>query len=287
LARRDRYEESLETYREAIALARRAGYRPWETYLEMELSFVLMQVGRWDEALEFAERIWSRSPDPAPTTVDTLLSSLPEIHAARGAVDEVAALVERYTHVVPADDVQGQGVARWAAGLLAQLRGDHAGAFDQATQAMESRATLGMGFQGVKQGFVLAVEAALASGDTDRAEALLGMLDDLPPAQVTPFYQAHRDRFRALIAAGRGDHGAVDAGFKASIGMFRELGMRPRVAMTQTEYGDWLAGSGRTEEARAMLAEAGDVLRALEATPWLARIERTEHSLGLMRASVG
>jgi tetratricopeptide (TPR) repeat protein len=285
LSRRDRYEESLETYREAIALARRAGHRPWETFLEMEQSFVLMRVGGWDEALEIAERIWVRAPELAPKTADTLLSSLPEIHAARGEVDEVAALVERYTPAVSVDDVQGQGMVRWAAGVLAQLRGDHGEALEKATLAMESRTTLGMGFQGVKQGFVLAGEAALALGDMERLEGLLGMLDALPPAQVTPFYQANRDRFRALLAARRGEGGAVDGRFKASIGMFRELGMRPRVAMTEAEYGQWLAESGRADEVRPLLSHARETFEALRAEPWLERVVRAEQSLGLAAAS--
>ncbi len=287
LARRDRFEESRETYRESIALARRAGHRTWETYLEMELSYVLMQIGDWDETVELAERVWSRDPELRPTTATPLLSSLPEIHAARGAVGEVEALVERYASMVPEDDIQGQGVATWASSLLAHLRGDYGLALELATQAMSARETLGMGFQGVKQGFVQAGEAALALGDVDRAEELLGMLDALPPAQVTAFYQAHRDRLRALIAAQRGDHATVDAGFKASIGMFRELGMRPRVAMTQAEYGEWLAGMGRADDARPLLAEARAALEALEAAPWLERVAAAERMAGVEQVGAG
>jgi tetratricopeptide (TPR) repeat protein len=286
MSRRDRFEEAQETYQEAVNLARRVGHRNWETYLQMELSFVDMQIGRWDEALEIAEHVWSRSQTAVGrATADTLLSSLPEIYAARGQVEQAESLLERYSDAVPADDVQGQGVFRWASGLVALLHGRHDEAFELASQAMNARETLGMGFQGVKQGFVLAVEASLAGGDTARAEEVLGMLAGLPPAQVTPFYQAHRDRFRALLSVARREPAAADAGFKASIGMFRELGLRPRVAMTQTEYAEWLVAQGRGEDARPLLAAARETLEPLRAEPWLERVAAAEHAMGLAAAS--
>ena len=142
-----------------------------------------------------------------------------------------------------------------------------------------------MGFQGVKQGFVLAAEAALAGGVPERAEQVLELLDSLPPAQVTPYYQAHRDRMRARMAATVGDHAAADAGFRAAIGMFREIGMRPAHAMAQAEYGEWLATQGRHDDAAPLLAAARETLEALAATPWLERIAEAERAAGLTRAS--
>jgi hypothetical protein len=210
---------------------------------------------------------------------------MPEIHAARGEIQPVQDLVERYSAVTAADDVQGQGVLMWASGRLAMLRGEHRAALDLARRAIEARATLGMGFQGVKQGFVLAVEAALADGDLDAADEVLGMLDSVPPAQVTPYYQAHRDRLRAAVAAARGDAGAADAGFRASIGMFRELGMRPAHAMAQTEYAEWLVGQGRHDDARPLVAAARETLEAIRAEPWLARIAKLGHAFGLASAA--
>jgi tetratricopeptide (TPR) repeat protein len=286
LSRRDRFEDALETYLEAIALARRVGNRTWETYLHIELTYVQMQTGRWDQALETADQLWARTEgDSTRSTADTLLSSLPEIYSARGEVDQVESLRRRYADSVPADDVQAQGVFRVVTGLVALLGGRHDEAFELARHAIEARNTLGWGFQGVKQGFVLAVEAAIAGGNSAGAEEVLELLAEAPPAQVSPFYQAHRDRFLALLAVARRESAVADAGFKASIGMFRELGLRPRVAMTQVEYGEWLVAQGRTEDARPLLAAARETLEPLLAEPWLARLSTAEHALGLAPAS--
>jgi class 3 adenylate cyclase/tetratricopeptide (TPR) repeat protein len=286
MSRRDRFEEALDTYLEAITLARRVGNRTWETYLHIELTYVQMQTGRWDEALETADQLWAPTGgDPTRSTADTLLSSLPEIYSARGQADQVESLQRRYADSIPSDDVQGQGVFRFVTGLVALLNGRHEEAFDLGMQAIEVRNTLGWGFQGVKQGFVLAVEAAIAGGDPGRAEEVLGLLADAPPAQVSPFYTAHRDRFRALLAVARREPAAADAGFKASIGMFRELGLRPRVAMTQTEYAEWLVAQGRAEDAHPLLTAARETLDHLRAEPWLRRLAAAEHALGLAPAS--
>jgi hypothetical protein len=83
----------------------------------------------------------------------------------------------------------------------------------------------------------------------------------------------------------RREHASADAGFKASIGMFRELGMRPRVAMTQTEYAEWLVAEGRGEEAHPLIASARETLHALRAAPWLDRLGNAEHALGLAPAA--
>ncbi|HEY7281502.1 MAG TPA: adenylate/guanylate cyclase domain-containing protein [Actinomycetota bacterium] len=281
LSRRDRFEEAYDTYREGVALARRAGNRQWEGYLTIEISYLQMITGRWDDAEASADERRTTGLVSARGSADTFLSSMPEIYAARGEVDRVAGMVADYEASTPEDDIQGQGVLRWANGLLALLRGDHRTAFDEALSALEARTTLGMGFQGAKQGFVLALEAALTGGMPDRAGEVLGLLDALPQAQVTPYYHAHRDRMRARLAAAEGRVEMADAGFRAAMGMFRELGMRPALAMAQTEYAEWLVGLGRDDDARPLVTEARATLEHLRATPWLERLSAVETRAGL------
>ncbi len=285
LARRDRLEEAYDTYREAIALARRAGNRQWEGYMTIEISYVQMLTGRWDEAEAASAERRGAPGEPERGAADTFLSSMPEIYAARGEVDRVAAMVEDYRLTTADDDVQGQGVLRWANGLLALLRGDHRTALDEGLGAMATRATLGLGFQGAKQGFVLALEAALTGGMPDQAGEIMGLLDSLPRAQVTPYYHAHRHRMRARLGAAQGDAETADAGFRAAIGMFRELGMRPALAMAQVEHAEWLVAQGRDRDARPLLDDARPALEALRAGPWLERLSAAESRAGLTRVS--
>jgi len=44
------------------------------------------------------------------------------------------------------------------------------------------------------------------------------------------------------------------------------------------EYGEWLAGRSREDDAGPMLAEARAIFERLKAEPWMARVERTGRS---------
>ncbi len=268
--RRDRYEDALEMYREALAMARRVGHRAWETYLIEEMSFSQSQSGRWDEAVAAWESLEGRQAGDVLS--GTFLSSLPDVFAARGDADRIEALLAAFRHAAEGDDLQSRSIHVWATGVLAEMEGDHRTALEAGRTAMEARRTLGMGFQGVKQGFALAVQAALALRDTDRAEEILELLDALPPAQVFPFYQAHRDRFRARLGILRGDDTAVEGHFKAAIGMFRELGMPFWMAVSLLEHAEWLASAGRSADAMAPASEARELFERLRATRWLDRL---------------
>ena len=181
-------------------------------------------------------------------------------------------MLAAFRHAAEGDDLQSRSIHVWATGVLAEMEGDHRTALEAGRTAMEARRTLGMGFQGVKQGFALAVQAALALRDTDRAEEILELLDALPPAQVFPFYQAHRDRSRARLGILRGDDTAVEGHFKAAIGMFRELGMPFWMAVSLLEHAEWLASAGRSADAMAPASEARELFERLRATRWLDRL---------------
>jgi hypothetical protein len=50
------------------------------------------------------------------------------------------------------------------------------------------------------------------------------------------------------------------------------------LAVTLLEYGEWLTGQGRREEAEPMLGEAREIFERLKATPWIARVDRAGRS---------
>jgi hypothetical protein len=79
---------------------------------------------------------------------------------------------------------------------------------------------------------------------------------------------------------GPGGQGRIPAGARGgerdrarAAATFREFGMPFWLAVTLTEYGEWLIGEGRSGEAEPMLAEARETFERLEATPWLDRAE--------------
>jgi hypothetical protein len=66
------------------------------------------------------------------------------------------------------------------------------------------------------------------------------------------------------------------AKFAAAAATFREFGMGFLLAVTLLEHGEWLAGQARTGEAEQLVLEARAIFEALEAKPWLERLEAVQ-----------
>ncbi|HXY84488.1 MAG TPA: hypothetical protein VEH52_03320, partial [Gaiellaceae bacterium] len=60
-----------------------------------------------------------------------------------------------------------------------------------------------------------------------------------------------------------------------AIGTFREVSTPFELAVTLLEYGEWLIGESRADEAAPLVGEAVEIFARLEATPWLDRASRT------------
>ena len=165
-------------------------------------------------------------------------------------------------------DVQEQSsyIAARAAVLHGEGRLEEAlaaGIESLATDAVAETAVFS--YQQVKQGFVHAVEAALALGRPEQAEELLARVEAVPRGVRPPYVDAHARRLRARLEGDQGGYAAAAAGF-------RELAIPFWVAVTQLEHAELL---GRGEEAERLLAEASEVFARLGATPWLERATAT------------
>src|SRR5207244_2031007 len=128
--------------------------------------------------------------------------------------------------------------------------------------------------EAVKQGFIVAVEAALALGGPGRAEEFVGLVEGVPPGERPPLLTAQASRFRARLAMVGAATEDVVAGFKTAGGMFRELDTPFWLAVTLLEHGEWLASQDRNDEATPLLGEAREIFERLEARPWLERLDR-------------
>jgi len=155
---------------------------------------------------------------------------------------------------------------------LAQSR--PAEALAAAEASMGAREAIGVSSEAIKEAFAVAVEAAFELGDLDKAQELLAVVDALPPGRSPQFLQALAARFRATLAARRGDAEEVERLFKQAAGRFRELSVPFYLAVTALEHGEWLVAEGRADEADPLLAEGREIFERLGAQPWLERLER-------------
>src|SRR5262249_54967973 len=120
-------------------------------------------------------------------------------------------------------------------------------------------------FQGVKQGLVEAVEAAIALGERERALELLATVETLMPGLRPPYLEAQAHRFRGGLDDDESEVSAAEE-------IFRAYDIRFWLAVAQVEHAEWLAGRGG--DAEALLTEARQTFADLQARPWLERTER-------------
>jgi class 3 adenylate cyclase/tetratricopeptide (TPR) repeat protein len=260
----DRYGEALDVLREALALARRVGIRRSETFALAELSYALAMTGQWDEALaaraELADDLLRTSQN-----VSSVLSGVLEIHVHRGETEAATQLLSYFDYLEDYFELQDRAIYRGAHAAVLFAEGDREGALAAGLGAVELADTLGMGQQAVKQGFVWAVEAALALDDRQRADELLTLVEMRPSGLRPPFLEAQAYRFRARM-------GDDETGLKVAAASFREHDFPFWLAVTELERAEWLVEHGRADEAEAPAAEARATFERLEAKPWLERL---------------
>ena len=268
LDRRDRYEEAIENHRRGVALAHKVGDRHQEWRLLGELSWCLARTGQWDEALSAAYEVPDDHLDWALSAVNTIA----EIAAARGDAAEARRVLGLISRFEESADLQERSAYMALDATVLRAEGRYEEALEACAQTLEVLTRLPSGISvDVKIAMGEALESAYALGRLDELEQMLGRIDAIPPGKRPPFLVADAARFRALLAAARGEQNVVEQGFKTAAAVFREHGLTFYLGLTQLEHGEWLETQGRNEEAAPLLAEAREIFGRLGATPSLER----------------
>jgi tetratricopeptide (TPR) repeat protein len=257
--------------REGLAYARRIGNRQQEWNF-LGQAYSPFALGEWDETIAMFRQIPEDSLlfDARQALQTVAVAGIPiEIH--RGRIEEAERLLELCRVMEGSDDVQEHATYRYGYALVLMAYGRSADALAAAEEALAVREFLGTAQEVVKEAFVTSVEAALELDDVDKAEELVGVFEGLPRGRLPDYLVAQAARFRAALAARRGDADEAERRFKSSIGRFREIATRFWVAVAELEYAEWLQAEGRDDDAAALLAEAREIFEALGATPWLDR----------------
>lgn len=204
--------------------------------------------------------------------VDAGLPSLAERVPA--LAEQAPALAERARHD-DSDDPQDRAWSLHLAMLRAGRTGDRALAARYAGDCFAGNLP-----QAITRGdfglmWPRALRAALAAGDSALARRLLEVAEAVPTAGPTTALTIHRQLGRALLAAAEhGDSATVEADFRCAVTAFGDFGSPVYLGRASEEFGGWLAGQGRHEEARALLDAVRDIYTRLGAPAWLARLDR-------------
>jgi class 3 adenylate cyclase/tetratricopeptide (TPR) repeat protein len=264
--RRDRYSVALGYLRDSLALARRLGSRPFEWGVLAEMTYPLYMLGRWDEALDTLEEL-TEEQTRSGGVLHSLLTAVLEIHLERERIDEARRLFSLFAHLEDSTDVQDRSAYLAARASINRAVGRFGDALADADQALEAATTLGYAPQAAKQAVVAALEAALALGDSAKAQELIAFLEEAPSGRRAPFLEGQAHRFRARL---EGD----EAGYAMAESIFREHELPFWLGVVQLEHGESLLRKELADDAAPLLAEARETFDRLGATPWLERVTR-------------
>jgi class 3 adenylate cyclase/tetratricopeptide (TPR) repeat protein len=268
LDRRDRYEEAIENHRRGVALARKAGNRLQEWRLLGELAWCLTRVGEWDAALAAAGDVPEEHWDWAISTPNALV----EIAAGRGDPAEARRVLDAVSSAADSADLQARSAYASLSATVLCAEGRHEEALLAADEALAVLQGLPSGISvDVKIALGEALESAFALGRLDLADELLTRIEAYPPGKRPPSLVALAARFRAKVAAARGEEAGVEQGFKTAEAILREHGLTFHLAVAELEHGEWLTAHDRAAEAGQLLAEAREIFERLGAAPWLER----------------
>jgi len=128
------------------------------------------------------------------------------------------------------------------------------------------------------------IEAVLALGELERAEALLGRLEERARALSRPWTLAVASRCRGLLQAGQGQlEGAVES-LHDALTWHGRLDMPFELARTLLCLGQVQRRRNRRREAREALARALELFERLPAPLWAERAREEIDRIGVRRA---
>jgi hypothetical protein len=232
-------------------------------------------LGKWDQLLDALTQLPEERLSDARQAFGAVVSIGIAVNVHRGNLDEAARLVDLFGEFSHSSDVQERGNYACGKASLHLARGEIDQAMSLALASFETHETMGITSEHVKEAFVVAVEAALRLGDTDRVESILAVVDGMPSGRRPQFLRAQSFRFHAHLAARRGDPSETERLFKQAAGLLREMAVPFSLGCVLLEHGEWLVENDRSLEAEPLLTEAGEIFDRLQATPWIERVDRT------------
>ena len=270
----DRMHEGMELCSQGLEHARRLGdRRQMASLLSGQLGFMLW-LGLWDDALDVADRCEEvAGPELLQTPwMSNRFTGIIHILCERGEIAEARRRVDKLSPGLASDqqDVELANIAMVA--LIPYAEGRYAEVLglliEPMRRAQDNRIEIS-----AKEAWPLAMESALMVRDLDLAQELLRPALARRPGQTPPSLAGLRLRFRARLAAARGETEEVQQDWTSASAIFREAEMPFLQAVTQLELAGWLRGQGETVKSVVLLDEALTIFRRLKARPWLEKAE--------------
>jgi DNA-binding CsgD family transcriptional regulator len=187
--------------------------------------------------------------------------------AMSGRERETGELIETISsEVVSRGEGIGVTVTQWATAVLCNGLGRYEQALTAAGQACEYPPELGF----CTWSLVELIEAAVRSGQAERASGALRRLAETTGASGTDWALGIEARSRALLSQGD----AAESLYREAIDRLGRTQVRVELARARLLYGEWLRRAGRRLDAREQLGAAHQMLTAMGAEAFAERARR-------------
>ena len=272
LINRFRNGEALSHLEQARAVARRLGSRADEWLVEGIMAVLLFELGRWDEALEVAERLTADEVSDRYSAVEAAVGRC-LVLLERGDIELAGSDMARLEQE-PIEHTEFAAMKTAMRVSLLRHQGDSRAALELARSRLETetRTVLDRWVQEIR---VQALEATLEVGDLSGASELVAAVRTTAAHADVPYLRVQADRFAARIAARQPGIIAAAPLFRRAAAAFRELEQPFSLAVVLLEHAE---ASGDPSEAAPLLEEASGTFERLGARPWLERAHAAQGS---------
>lgn len=270
--------------------------RASETGDDSVLPFLLYQLaelecwaGNWDRAARCAERCDELAAENGQQVLRAMtLYSRGLVAAHQGKAGEARARLLAGLALARADGGQAfVGLNCSGLGFLDLSLGHYAAARSHLTELIEQVAAYGVAEPALARWLPDAVEALIADGGTETADAVLTPFESRAHALERGWAIATAARCRALLSAARGD---LDTGLERIETALQQAGRIAQpfeVARCELAQGQLLRRARQKRRAETALTRAREIFERLGAELWSARATEELDRVGLRRSAAG
>ena len=253
---RDEYATAYDA--DGLELARRIGDRQWERSFLLHQAGDAFVCGRWDDSITLATEAIEGADDQF--SMGALVYPVSSVLAYRGDADGAADAIRRAGWDRHVGDAQSLAIWAGSEGVRLMAAERWAEAREAAALWEEGERSIGFDHPAVKYAYWVWTTCSYRLGDTAAVRSFVDRISSLTPTERTPFHEAQRLRFVALL--GDSEHPAVE--LVAAADILRGLRMKFQLMLVQADAAVVLAPSDPVA-ADAALAEARELVEEIGA----------------------